>query len=321
MGNLNLHRKKILEEAYTKGLENENGALHKRMHLKKNTINYALEKLQEEDYFSNTKYDIDLEALKIGKFAWVFLSISWEGFEHEKIIKKLLDLTQVVSIAVVTGKNDIAVKVFGPSINNISAFVLMMEKIFQGAITEVVVFFANKEYKRHYIPIKKRNYYKLNKTDCVVLYEKTNNPKVSLSEIAEKYNFHRNTVSNRWNKLWKEKVIVKEIPDMTQKGYDEIKMGLKAFILIKPMPGKGEKIISSLMKNKEIQDIFTTLSNEIIIIVRTENSQTLASIHKMLAREAGLIKKTNTSIFLTKHNKTSLSMNEIKGLVGKISGL
>jgi len=321
MSNINGHRKKILEEAYISGIESKNGLLCEKMHLKKNTVSYALEKLRKEGYFSKTKYDLNLDALKIGKFAWVFLSINWENFEYEKFVKRLLDLTQVVSVADVTGKNDIAVKVFGPSINNISAFGLMMEKIFQGAITETVVFFANTEYKRHYLPIKKKPPYRLNKTDCAILYEKTTNPCISLSEIAEKYKFHRNTVSNRWNKLWREGVIVKEIPDMTQKGYDEIKMGLKAFILIKPVPGEEEKIIKSLMKNKEIQDIFTTLSNEIIIIIRTENSQTLANAHKMLAREDGLIKKTNTSIFLTKHNKNSLSMGEIKGLIGKIPGL
>jgi len=321
MAAINEHRKKLLEEAYINGLENKTGTLHERMNLKKATVTYALERLQGEGYFSKTKYDLSLDALKIGNFAWVFLSINWEEFNYEKFVKKLLDLTQVVSVADVTGRNDIAVKVFGPSVNNISAFVLLMEKIFQGTITETVVFFANTEYKRHYLPIKKKSSYRLNKTDCAILYEKTNNPCISLSEIAEKYKFHRNTVSKRWSKLWEEGVVVKEIPDMTQKGYDEIKMGLKAFTLIKPVPGKEEKIIKALMKNKEIQDIFTTLSNEIIIIIRTENSQTLANTHKKLAKEEGYIKKTNTSIFLTKHNKNSLSMSEIKGLIRKIPGL
>ena len=142
-----------------------------------------------------------------------------------------------------------------------------------------------------------------------------NDPKINLAQIAKKYLIHRNTVSNRWEKLWKGGVIVKELPDLTQKGYEEIKMGLKAFIIIKPIPGKEDKIIKTLMKNNEVQDIFTTLSNEIVLILRTENSSTLAIAHKALIKTNNLIKRTNTSIFLTKNAKTVISLSEIQTLM------
>jgi DNA-binding Lrp family transcriptional regulator len=308
-------KNKILKEAYVNGIENTEGSIEERLKLKKNTTNYVLKKLKEEKYFLKTKYEINLSALGMGNFAWVLLSINWDAQNPENFVKKLLKLPQVVTVADITGGNDLAIKIVGPSINNISAFILMIEKMFNGVITDTRVYFTNKEYKRHYFSVKKNKLFKLGETDCKILFEKMQNPLINLSEISKKYNLHRNTVSNRWEKLWKEGVIVKELPDLTQKGYDELKMGLKAFMLIKPIPGKEEKIINALMKNNEIQDIFTTISNEIVLILRTENSSTLAEAHKYLIKTDSSVKRTNTSIFLTKNVKTNLGLNEMKLLL------
>ena len=310
-------RKKILMEAYVNGVENSKGHIEDRLKLKKNTVNYIIEKLKEENYFSKTKYEINLNTLGVGNFAWVLLSINWEIQSPETIVKKLLKLPQVVTVADITGGSDLAVKIVGPSITNVSAFILMMEKVFAGTILDTHVYFANKEYKRHYLPVQKNNPFLPNEVDCKILCEKMEDPKINLSIIAQKYQLHRNTISNRWEKLWRSGVIVKELPDLTQKGYDELKMGLKAFILIKPVPGKEDKIIKFLMKNPEIQDIFTTISNEIILILRTENSSTLASAHKYLAKTDCSIKRTNTSVFLTKNTKNSLGLSEMKNLMNR----
>ncbi|MFA5931117.1 MAG: Lrp/AsnC family transcriptional regulator [archaeon] len=308
-------REKVLEEAYVNGIQNKTGLLHERLNLKKATVDYTLQKLLDENYFSRTKYEIDLNKLGIGNFAWVLVSVNWEKIAEEDLLKKLLSLTQVVTIAEITGKSDLALKIFGSSITNISAFILMVEKSFEGIITEVHVYFANAEYKRHYLPTPKKELYKINKVDCAIMHEKMANPKISLIEISQKHKFHRNTVSKRWDNLWKEGIVVKELPDLTQKGYDELKMGLKAFTVIKPVPGREEKIIKMLIKRKWIQDIFTTLSNEIVIIFRTENSAALATEQRLIGKTDFSIKRTNTSIFLTKHNKNSLSLPEIKGLI------
>ena len=309
-------RKKILESAYTQGIETKKELLFERLHLKKQTVEYALEKLKSEGYFTKTKYDLDFESLGVGKFAWVLIGVNWERYDQEEFIKKLLQLTPVLTVADVTGTSDLAIKIFGPSISYLSSFVLGIEKLFQGTITQVHIHFANKEYKRHYLKVEKTQHYKTTKIDCLIIKEKTENPNISLSEIADKHKIHRNSVSKRWSALWEKGVITKEIPDLTQKGYDEINMGLKAFMIIKPSPGGEEKIINMLMKRKDIQDIFTTLSNEIIVIIRTENSSTLAQDHRSLTKTQCAIKRTNTSIFLTKYNKTSLSLKEMRAVVG-----
>lgn len=308
-------RQKILEEAYVNGIQNKEGFIHERLKLKKTTVDYALQKLQEEGFFTRTKYELDLNKLGIGNFAWVFVSVNWDNYLTDDLIKKILNLTQVVTVAEITGRNDLALKIIGTSINNISAFILMMEKTFDGSITDIQVHFTKAEYKRHYLPVTKRELCKINKVDCAIMHEKMSNPKISLIEISEKHKFHRNTVSKRWDKLWQSGVMVKELPDLTQKGYDELKMGLKAFTVIKPIPGREDKIIKILLKRKWVQDIFTTLSNEIVIVFRTENSAALATEQRLVGKVDSAIKRTNTSIFLTKHNKNSLSLPEIKGLV------
>lgn len=308
-------KNKIFYEAYVRGIENSKGTIDERLKLKKNTVNYVLEKLKEEGYFSATKYEINLNTVGMVSFAWVLLSVDWDIQSPELFMKKLMKLPQIITIADITGGSDVAIKIVGPSVNNVSAFVLMMEKMFNGMITDTRVYFANHEYKRHYLAVQKNELFKLSEIDCDILYEKMKNPKVNLVEIAKKYNLHRNTVSNRWDKLWESGVIVKELPDLTQKGYDELKMGLKTFTLIKPVPGREERIIRVLMKKPEIQDVFTTLSNEIIVIMRTENSSTLAVSHKETARAHESIQKTITSIFLTKNAKNNVELAEMKNLL------
>jgi len=316
MHNIENLRKKILSSAYTEGIQTNKEFLFQRLHLKKQTADYALSKLEEEGFFNKTKFDLDFQALGVGKFAWVLIGVNWEKHNQDEFIKKLLELTPILTVADITGTSDLAIKVFGPSISQISSFVLGIEKLFQGTITHVHIYFANKEYKRHYLEVKNTLILKTNKIDCAILKEKTQDPKSSLIQIADKYKIHRNSVSKRWNALWKRGIIIKEIPDLTQKGYDEIKMGLKAFMIIKTLPGCEEKIIKSLMKRKDIQDIFTTISNEIIIIIRTENSATLAQEHRSLTKLDCSIKRTNTSIFLTKYNKTTLSLKEMTAVMG-----
>jgi|GEM_PF-1657464 len=308
-------RRRILDGAYVIGIENSRGCLCKNLGLKKQTVEYTLKKLQSEEFFLKTKYEIDLNVVGFTKFAWVLLKIDWVEYPVEKFIEKLLSLPQVLTVADVTGESDLAIKVFGPNRNNISVFILELEKLFQGTIVDTKVLYENTEYKRHYVRVEEKPIYILNKTDCIVLHEKMKDPKCALFDIARRHKMHRNTVSNSWKKLWKKGVIVKELPDLTQKGYDEIKKGLKAVIIIKPVPGKEDKIIQALMKQREIQDIFTTLSNEIVLVVRTENSRTLADTHRLVTKIDSSIRRTNTSIFLSKYNKTSLGLSEIKSLL------
>lgn len=310
-------RKKILLSAYSQGIENNTDLIHERLHLKKQTVEYVLEKLKNEGYFTKTKYDLDLQTLGVGQFAWVFIGIDWQKYNQEKFIKEILDLTPVLTVADVTGTSDIAIKIFGPSVSYLGAFVLGMEKLFHGTITDVRIYYSNKEYKRHYLKIYKPVAQKINKIDCAILKEKTQDSKIGLMEIADKYGFHRNSVSKRWKGLWEKGIIVKEIPDLTQKGYDEIKMGLKAFMIIKPLPGCEGKLISTLVKRPDVQDVFTTLQNEIVIIIRTENSATLVQNHRSLTKVDCSVRRTNTSIFLTKYNKTTLSLKEMNSVIGQ----
>jgi len=315
MHDANNLRRRILDGAYVLGIESGAGPLYKRLGLKKQTVDYALKKLKSEGFFSKTKYELDLNVIGLDKFAWVMLGIDWANYSVEKFISKLLSMPQVLMVADVTGESDLAVKVFGPTRNNISAFILELEKLFEGTIIDTKVLYENLEYKRHYLKIENKSPYMPNKTDCIVLHEKMKFPECTLNDIAYRHRVHRNTISNSWKKLWKKGIVVKKLPDLSQKGYDEIQKGLKAVIIIKPVPGNEEKIITALLKQKEIQDIFTTLSNEIVLVLRTENSRTLADSHRLLTKFDSTIRRTNTSIFLSKYNKTSLELSEMKALL------
>ncbi len=309
-------RKKTLAHAYQDGLFANNTSIEKKLHLNKQTIEYILTKLNEEKYFIKNRYIIDLNTINLGKFAWVFVSIDWNNFDENKFLDKLMKMHQIHTIAQITGNYDFGIKIIGSSVQDINRITLIIEKFFP-EILETEVHFMNKEYKNHFEIIKNPTTYKLKKIDLLILGEKDQNPKISLQEIAKKYSIHRNTISSKWNNFWKDRVIIKKTVELTPTGYDFIDLSLKSFIIIKPSPGKQETIINKIIKNKQIQDIFTTIENEIIILVRTKNSDDLAGFYKNMAKKCPNIKKTNTLIFLTKKTKSGFNIEEIKQLIEK----
>jgi len=92
-------------------------------------------------------------------------------------------------------------------------------------------------------------------------------------------------------------------------------LGLKAFIIITPYPGKGETITKSLSTHDAVQDLFTTFSNDVVLITRVATSQDLAYFYRTFSKIQGCIKETNTIIFLTKHTKTCLTLNELSKII------
>jgi DNA-binding Lrp family transcriptional regulator len=309
-------RKKILASAYQDGLFANNKSIEKNLNLNKQTVDYILNKLNEEKYFIKNRYVIDLNTINLGKFAWIFVSIDWNNFDENKFLDKLMKMQQIHTVAQITGDYDFGIKILGSSVQDINRISLIIEKFFP-EILETQVHFMNQEYKTHFEIIKHHVAYKLKKIDLLILGEKDQNPTINLQEIAKKYFIHRNTISSKWNNFWKNNVIIKKTVELTPKGYDFIDLSLKSFIIIKPCPGKQETIIKNIIKNKQIQDIFTTIENEIIILVRTKNSDALAEFYKNIAKKCPNIKKTNTLIFLTKKTKPGLNIEEIKQLIEK----
>jgi len=308
-------RKRVLKIAYCEGISSEGASVSKKLGIKNTTVNYILEKLKEEKYYTRNRYELNLDSLGIGRFAWLFVSINRATFDENKFVAKALGLPQVHTLATTTGSYDYAIKIFGPSVQNINAFILGFEKLFEGIISDTFIYFANTTYKRHFVKLGKEKLLKLKKVDSILLEERTFNPKEKLSDIAKKYHLHRNTVSNRWNALLENRVILKETLDLTQKGYEAIGLGLKAFIVIKPTPGHEERLVKVLLKEPKIQDLFSTLSNEIVAIVRTENSQSLLDIHRLLFKMPNSIKYTDTLIFLSKHSRAGWTKTEIQNLL------
>ena len=308
-------RKKILCFAYKEGFQKEGKSLDKCLNIKKSTADYILEKLKEEKYYTEIRYEINFGAVGLGKFAWLFISVNWDAFLFEEFVEKVLKMPQISVVADVTGEYDIALKIFGPSIQNISSFVMGFEKLFEHVIVDTKIYFASKEYKRHYLKTDKTIPIKLSNIDYQIICEKNAKPELTSFEISEKLGVHRNTVSTKWKSYWGNNVLLKKTIALTQKGYDLTDLGLKAFIILKPCPGKVEEVAKRLEKIEEIQDLFTTLSNDIILVVRVPNSEDLAYFYKAFSKVEGSIRETNTIIFLTKHSKSSLTLKELGTII------
>ncbi len=310
-------KEKFLKHGYIFGVYDGKKKACAALEIKPDTEKYLLDKLKREGYYSSTRLEINLPQLGLGRFAWVFVSLNWELIEEEKFIEKVLSLPHVHTIAEVTGNFDFAIKIFGPSIQVVSSFILAFEKIFSEKIVETQVMFAVNEYKRHYVTIKNSKKSVLKKLDLIVLEEKNKNPSKSLYEISKGAGVHRNTISNRWKFLWDSGIITKESLELTEKGYNEIKMNLKAFIVIHPSPGKTEKIAQSMVKIPEVQDVFSTTQNDVAVIVRLQDSEALAFFHKKIFRTNKYIKKTNTILFLTKKTRSYMTLEELNSALGK----
>ena len=297
--------KRVLKSAYVEGIQRGKTKFHERLKLKKSTVDYVMKKLEGETFFSGTNYKLNLAGLGSGKAGWVFVTVNRMNFDEHMFLEKIFEFPQAQMIAYITGVYDFAIKITGRNFESLNEFIINIEKTFGDILEDVHIDFIRKEYKRHYFPVEcgENETVELSSLDKSVVIAKMQNPSISLTELSEKCNVHRNTISNRWKRLWDKKVIIKEVPVLTLKGYEEIGLGMKAVIVIRSAPGKEEELVKILMKEKEIQDVFTTLSNEIIAVTRTKDSTSLANLHVMLPEKINrLIRKTNT--FMVLKNKT-----------------
>ena len=311
MGLTELDRR-VLKIGYTKGIHKGQRTFYQRLNLKRSTTDYVLEKLKRERMLTRSSYEVNLPALGIKRFAWLFLSVNWVAFDEEKFMKKALGFPEIGSVLKVTGDYDYAVYILGKSIAKINEFVIGFERIFQDEIEGIDLRFANREYKRHYILVSPCPTYTPNRVDCLLLDEKLKNPGISLAEISKKYKIHRNTVSNRWRKIWKNKVLLKEHLELTEAGFRETRLGLKLFVIIKPVPGKEEKLIRHLAGLEEVENIFTTLSNEIVLNVRVEDSPSLGLLHnKMIMGLEKVVKNSKTVLVMGGRKKPYLPMQTL----------
>lgn len=293
--------KKVLKAAYMGGFQNFKNRFYERVGLKKSTAEYILKKLEDEKFCSGASYKLDLSAFNSGKAAWVFVSVNRMIFDEEKFLKKIFEFPRAQMAAQITGNYDFAIRIMGRTVESLNKFVMCFERIFGEAIEDIHIAFINNEYKRHYLVVGKKfgEKVELNEVDEFILKNKVKDASISINEMAKLGGFHRNTISNRWKRLWKKGVIIKKVPILTPKGYKEIGFGLKAVIIIKSAPGMEDELTKVLLSEREVQDIFTTLSNEIIVVVRTADSDSLATLHATLPKRAAkLIKKTSTFIIL-----------------------
>jgi DNA-binding Lrp family transcriptional regulator len=310
---------KILKLGYTKGIQREEKAFFERLNLNRSTTDYILEKLKKEKFFHTKRYEINLPCLGIKKFAWVFISVDWYSFSEENFLEKALNFPEITSVLKITGDFDYALYLIGKNITHINEFILNFERIFQEDIKEIHIYFSNKEYKRHFIKTLIRKEWTPNKTDCILLDEKINFPKTTLTKIAKKYKIHKNTLSNRWKKIWTTHLFLKEHLELTEEGYKAINMGLKLFIILKPLPGKEEKLLNNLINLDEIENIFSTLSNEIIINLRVPDSQSLDLFHtKIMKGEERLIKHSKSILVMGGRKKSHLTISNLLSINSNI---
>lgn len=310
-------KEKFINYCYVNGIFDGKKKAFEMLKINPDTERYLLDKLKNEGYYSSTRLEINLPLLGLGRFAWVFVSLNWSLIDEEKFINKVLSLPHVHTIAEITGNFDFAIKIFGPSMQVVSSFIMAFEKVFSDEIVDTQVMFAVNEYKRHYSVLKNEKHVDLKSIDLTILEEKNKDPSKSLYELSKKIGAHRNTISNRWKFLWKSNIITKESLDLTEKGYNKIKMNLKAFIIVHPSPGATDKIARALTKINEVQDVFSTTQNEIVAVVRLQNSDSLAFFHKKVFRTNKYIKKTNTIIFLTKKTRSYMTREELNSALGR----
>lgn len=307
----------FLKEGYVDGIVSSTSTAENKLKINKDTSKYLFEKLKKDGYFNSTRLEINLPKIGLDKFAWLFISFNWDSINEEQFYKKALSLAHVHTIAETTGEFDFAIKIFGATIQQINSFVMAFEKFFSDSIVDTQIMYSIHEYKRHYVIIDKEPKMSLKKIDCQVLVEKNNNPTKSLLEISKQLGIHRNTVSKSWNKLWENKIILKESLELTDLGFNEIKKSLKAFVIIKATPGFEEKVINECKKLTEIQDVFLTMSNLVVVTIRIDGSSSLADFHRDVFRSNKYIRKTNTLIFLRKKTRSYLNKHELNAILGK----
>lgn len=287
---------KILRFLTKNGVGISERKMAKELKLSPSTLIYKLRKLERERVLLGYQFRVDYGKIGLRRTAWVLLSLGHLNIDINEVINSLLNHPQIHMVLFITGDFDLALKVYGSGIDEITKFVLGIENKMGDVIESSVIYFVSKRYVFHSKRIDdSRKRVSIDKIDFELLRIRLENPRLKLIEVATEVGLHRNTVGNRWKRLVKEEVVLKKSPIINPENYLEAGTAFKAIVFFKLVPGKIEEFAERFSKLSEIHELnLISASFDLMAIVRTRNLEDFYMFQRKLFGDRRL------SCFITK---------------------
>ncbi len=247
---------KVLQFIARRGVLDSERQMAKELRLNHSTLNYVLRKFEKQRIILGYKYRLDNRQVNLKQIAWVFISLKLNNLNVDEFIAKLFRLPTVRLVSIVTGDYDLAFKVFARGTEDIVQHIIRLEQEFHHWISGSSIFFVNRSFKQHALPVQELGKpTKLSKLDVQLLKERLADTEVSLNDLAQRLKVHRNTVGARWKKLLTDKVVVKKTAVINPEYYADAGVAFHAQMFVDAFPGKQEELGKKLAELPMVHEV------------------------------------------------------------------
>lgn len=261
--------KRILRFIVVNGIPNSEKAVRNKLKISPLTFSYKLKKLRERNIIAGHKYAIDFRKLGLPLIAWILITLKRTFTDLERLMDILLSYPEVHIVAVITGDYDIAVKVYGKSVAEISNFVRGLECDIKQFVESVNTIYLSRVYKNHNMLLQNTDKVKFSSAELKILNERMKQPDESVKEIAERLEMHRNTVGKKWKSIISKGIVLKKGIRLNPDYAKDVGTAFSAIALIHTVVGAKETIANELAKLDEIHELGeTSFPADLILVVR-----------------------------------------------------
>ena len=126
--------------------------------------------------------------------------------------------------------------------------------------------------KLHQISGLDRGVRTLDEGSVKILEHMHKNPNSSLKEVAETLGFHRNTISRRWNNMWRDGVLLKKSVCLHPEVYKALGFGLTAAVFIDVPTGERREAVEKLTAMDFVHELFSLAHrHDLMAVIRCED--------------------------------------------------
>ncbi len=264
---------KVLKFLKLNGAHFSEREVARRLRLNQSTVNYSINKMEKQKTINTYIYRINPARIGLNGHAWFLFNFRNDLSSNEDIFKIVMQYPEVHMATAVSGKYDIALKIYSKDVAATNKFVMKLEKECKDFLESTYVLYTTDTHKSYNLPFPQSDLdYKLDLVDYKILEFKMQNPNAKLNTVAKKLAMHRNTVTKRWSNLWKKNILLKKTPITNLEINNLIGVDFRIITFLDVHKEKKEKLISELMKLDELHELSSVLTqHDILAIFRTKN--------------------------------------------------
>ena len=308
---------RILRFTLEEGILDSERSIAKKLKISPSTPSFKLRKFEDKGIVTAYKYRVDFTKLGLNQVAWVLMEINHNGEGIKDLMDKLLEFPQVHVCLYISGQYSFCIKIYGKNKNEVNDFIEEIEKQFNNIIIDYKTYFITSQIKGHSQLIdENKKDFSFDEVDLKILYEKMQNPEISLNSVAKKLKLHRNTVSSRWNALCENKIVVKKTPIINPDLHKEMGIDFMGITLFKAVKGKENELEKELVNLKEVHELNALnykSGYNLFVVIRTKNISTYYRLCESFFEKnfSGKIIETKNSIIIRSDSRRHTYLKDL----------